>query len=128
MEIDFQKFDSISCMKAILWSASSVKAFSRPLMTTAYRSYISFHVFFLPLPYFSHTVSIYVIPLSFIQLTENKQNLVCNNWYLKLQPAVILQNLSITASKHPIVPNRFLFITAGCYFNICCKQYFIYEQ
>ena len=42
-------------------------------------------------------ISIYTKPLALIQLTEDKQNLVCNNMWLKLQQAVILQNWSITA-------------------------------
>ena len=46
--------------------------------------------------YLTHTVNgqnitgIYIIPLTLIQLTDKKQNLVCNNWWLKLQPAVML--------------------------------------
>ena len=34
----------------------------------------------------------YIVPLDLIQLTDEKQNLVCNNWWLELQPAAMLQN------------------------------------
>ena len=57
-----------------------------------------------------NTLGVYIIPLVLIQLTEDKQNLVCNNWWLKIQPAVILQNWSITAgcnSNNQLFETRF---------------------
>ena len=48
-------------------------------------------------------IYMYITLLALIKITEDKQNLVCNNSWFKLQPAVILQNGSITA---------------GCFFNI----------
>ena len=40
-----------------------------------------------------------VIPLAFIQLTDSKQNLVCNKLQFKLQPVVMLQS----GAKQPAV-------------------------
>ena len=42
-------------------------------------------------------IGIYIIPLVLIQHADRKQNTVSNNWRLKLHPAVMLQNWSITA-------------------------------
>ena len=39
-----------------------------------------------------NTICVYIIWLEFIQLNENEQNDVCNNWSIKSQPAVMLQN------------------------------------
>ena len=77
-------------------------------------------------------IGIYIIPLALIQLTEDKQNLVCNNWWLKIQPAVILQNWSITAgcnSNNQLFQTRFCSLQPAVISTFdCCKQYFVYEQ
>ena len=42
-------------------------------------------------------IGIYIIPLILIHHADSKQNIVSNNWRLKLHPAVMLQKCSITA-------------------------------
>ena len=77
-------------------------------------------------------IGIYIILLTLIQLTENKQNLICNNWWLKIQPAVILQNWSITAgynSNNQLLLTRFGSLQPAVFSTSdCCKQYFVSEQ
>ena len=77
-------------------------------------------------------IGIYIIPLTLIQFTVHEQNIVRNNWWLKLQPAVILQNCRLTAGCNS---NNQLFQTRLCSLqpavistSDCCKQYFVYEQ
>ena len=63
-------------------------------------------------------IGIYIIPLTLIQLIEDEQNLVCNNWWLKLQPSVILQNWSITAgcsSNNRLLQKNFVYYSRGLF-------------
>ena len=46
-----------------------------------------------------NAIGIYIIPLALIQHTAQKQNTVCDNQLLKLQPAVT---------------NKMLYLTTGC--------------
>ena len=46
-----------------------------------------------------NTIGIYIIPLALIQHTAQKQNIICDNQLLKLQPAVT---------------NKMLYSTTGC--------------
>ena len=77
-------------------------------------------------------IGIYITPLTLIQFTVHEQNIVCNNWWLKLQPAVILQNWSITAgcnSNNQLLQTRFCLLQPAVILTSdCWKQYFVHEQ
>ena len=77
-------------------------------------------------------IGIYIVSLALIQLTDNKQNLVCNYWLLKWQPAVMSKNWGITAGCDS---KNLLFQTTFCSSKLvvisitdCCIHYFVYDQ
>ena len=54
-----------------------------------------------------NTIGIYIILLAVIQNTAHKQNTVCNNQLLKLQPAVTKKMLYATTGCKPAVTLQF---------------------
>ena len=79
------------------------------------------HVY--PSQWTKHYRYIYIIQLTLIQHTDNKQNIVCNTKRLKLHLAVILQNCSITFScnsNNQLLHTTFCLLQPGVTWAIDC--------